>query len=354
MSNWVGRDSVKPSLPTKEARAKRASLSNGETLTPFASLRSKWWLDGVSPHRLIEPMELRHLKYFQAVAEELSFSKAARRLHIAQPALSRAVQELERELGVNLIDRNRRSARLTPAGSVLLQETGLLLERLDESLRRVRRTAAGEEGELRLGYIGPPTKNFLGRVLAEYRRRMPRVSVHLEERTPERVWEMVAQGRLSVGLTRPVLANESLGLPALLLRQERFCAALPPRHRWAGNKSIAWQKLAGEPIILLARREGASSHDAILAACRQAKFTPRLVHTPSLIGTVLQYVEAGAGLGIVPESVLSESDRANVKLVPLTPRQTIPLVMVWSKDGEDPSVRAFRALIKEWLAAGKL
>jgi DNA-binding transcriptional LysR family regulator len=299
-------------------------------------------------------MELRHLKYFQAVAEELSFSKAARRLHVAQPALSRAVQELERDMGVNLIDRNRRSARLTPAGAVLIQETGLLLERLDESLRRVRRTAAGEEGELRLGYIGPPTKLFLGRVLAEYRRRMPRVSVHLEERTPERVWEMVARGRLSVGLTRPVLANETLGLPALVLRQERLCVALPPGHAWRGRQSIAWQMLAREPIILLARREGASSHDAILAACRQAKFTPRISHTPSLISTVLQYVEAGAGLGIVPEGVFSENDRSGIKFVPLKPKQTIPLVMVWSKDGDDPSVIAFRALIKEWLSSGKL
>ena len=299
-------------------------------------------------------MELRHLKYFQAVAEELSFSKAARRLHIAQPAMSRAVQELERALGVNLIDRNRRSARLTPAGAVLLQETGLLLDRLEESLRRVRRTAAGEEGELRLGYIGPPTKLFLGRVLAEYRRRFPRVSVHLEERTPERVWEMVARGRLSIGLTRPVLAHEALGLHSLLLRQECLCVALPPGHDWCGRKSIPWRMLAREAIILLARREGAGSHDAILAACRQAKFTPRINHTPSLLGTVLQYVEAGAGLGIVPESVASEKNSAGVELIPLTPRQTVPLVMVWAKDGDDPSVVAFRALIKEWLAAGKL
>jgi DNA-binding transcriptional LysR family regulator len=299
-------------------------------------------------------MELRHLRYFQAVAEELSFSKAARRLHIAQPALSRAVQEVERDVGVNLIDRNRRSARLTPAGKVLLQEIALLLDRLEESLRRVRRTAAGEEGELRLGYIGPPTKPFLGRILAEYRRRFPRVSVHLEERTPERVWEMVAKGRLSIGLTRPVLAHEALGLQALLLRQERLCAALPPGHAWAEKSSLPWRSLAREPIILLARREGAGSHDAVLAACREAKFTPRLSHTPSLIGTVLQYVEAGAGIGIVPESVAAEKTAAEVKLVPLRPTQTIPLVMVWATDGEDPSVMGFRALVKEWLNTGKL
>jgi DNA-binding transcriptional LysR family regulator len=299
-------------------------------------------------------MELRHLRYFQAVAEDLSFSKAARRLNIAQPALSRAVQEVERDVGVNLIDRNRRSVRLTPAGKVLLQEIALLLDRLEESLRRVRRTAAGEEGELRLGYIGPPTKPFLGRILAEYRRRYPRVSVHLEERTPERVWEMVAKGRLSVGLTRPVLAHEALGLQSLLLRQERLCAALPPGHAWAGKPSLPWRSLAREPIIMLARREGAGSHDAVLAACREAKFTPRLSHTPSLIGTVLQYVEAGAGIGIVPESVAAEKTAAEVKLVPLRPTQTIPLVMVWANDGDDPSVLGFRALIKEWLNAGNL
>ena len=121
-------------------------------------------------------MELRHLRYFQAVAEELSYSRAARRLHIAQPALSRAVKEVETELGTVLFDRNRRTVRLTPAGSVLLREAALVFDRWDEAMNRVRRTAAGEEGELRLGYIGPPTQPFLGRLLAEYRSRYPRGS----------------------------------------------------------------------------------------------------------------------------------------------------------------------------------
>lgn len=295
-------------------------------------------------------MELRHLRYFQAVAEELSFSRAARRLRIAQPALSRAVQEMERELGTQLIERERRSPRLTPAGAVLLHETGLILERLDESLRRVKRTASGEEGELRLGYIGPPTRMFMARLLKEYAKRFPRVTVILEERTPERVWEMVSKGRLSVGLTRPVLAHQALGLQTLLLREEKFCAAVPKDHAWAKLTSLPWKKLAGEPLIVLARREGAGSHDAIQAACSDAGFAPRLVHTPSLIGTILQYVEAGAGVGVVPESTVSK----NIALIPLKPQQTIPLVMVWAKEGEDPAVVAFRELVREWLREGKL
>jgi len=295
-------------------------------------------------------MELRHLRYFQAVAEELSFSRAARRLRIAQPALSRAVQEMERELGTQLIERERRSPRLTPAGAVLLHETGLILERLDESLRRVKRTASGEEGELRLGYIGPPTRTFMSRLLKEYGKRFPRVTVILEERTPERVWEMVSKGRLSVGLTRPVLAHQALGLQTLLLRDEKFCAAVPKDHAWAKLTSLPWKKLAGEPLIVLARREGAGSHDGIRAACGEAGFEPRIKHTPSVIGTILQYVEADAGIGVVPESTMSK----NIALIPLKPQQTIPLVMVWAKEGDDPAVVAFREMVKEWLREGKL
>lgn len=295
-------------------------------------------------------MELRHLRYFQAVAEELSFSKAARRLRIAQPALSRAVQEMEREVGARLIERERRSPRLTPAGAVLLHEAGLLLERHEESMRRVRRTAKGEEGELRLGYIGPPTRMFLARLLKEYARRFPRVTVILEERTPERVWEMVSKGRLSLGLTRPVLAHEALGLQTLLLKEEIFCAAVPRDHPWANLASLPWKKLAGEPLIILARREGAGSHDTVRAACDAAGFEPRIKHAPSLIGTILQYVEAGAGIGVVPDSTRSR----NVTLIPLKPRQTIPLVLMWAKEGDDPAVSAFRELVKEWLQEGRL
>mgnify|MGYP001461290904 CR=1 FL=1 len=297
-------------------------------------------------------MDLRHLRYFQAVAEELSFSKAARRLRIAQPALSRAVQEVEAELGCQLMDRDRRSVRLTPAGAALLQETGLLLDRLEESLRRVRRAASGEDGELRLGYIGPPTRPFLGRLLQEYRRRFPRITVILEERTPERVWEMVSKGRLSVGLTRPVIAHEALGLKSLTLREETLCAVVPADHALASKTSLSWSKLAAEPIVLLARREGAGSHDSILAACQEAGFSPRIAHTPSLIGTILQYVEADAGVGIVPESVLPLDP--GLRLIPLKPRHTIPLVMVWAKDGDDPPVIAFRDLVQDWLKTNQL
>src|SRR5690349_20157073 len=203
-------------------------------------------------------MELRHLRYFQAVAEDLSFSRAARRLRIAQPALSRAVKQLETDLGALVLERTRHRVRLTPAGSVLLRETVLLLQQWEESIHRVRRTAAGEEGELRLGYIGPPTQPFLGPLLREYRKRYPRVTIHLEERTPERVWEMVARGRLSAAITRPVVTHEALGLRTAVLGHERLGIVVPSAHPLAKRRAVSWTALKHEPLVVLARREGMS------------------------------------------------------------------------------------------------
>jgi len=299
-------------------------------------------------------MDLRHLRYFQAIAEELSFSRAARRLNIVQPALSRAVKELEEEIGVELLARTRRVVSLTAAGKTLLDDTGLLFERLDQAIRRARRAASGQQGELRLGYIGPPTEIFLSRLLEEYARRCPEVTVHLEERTPERVSEMVAKGRLDAGLTRPVLSHAALRMQSMKLRDERLCAAIPHNHEWAKKKSLRWKDLAGQALIILARREGAGLHDEILAACREAGFTPKFGHTPSLIGTVLRYVESGAGIGVVPESMAEPERSRRWAPIRLNPPRSVPLVLVWRDQREEPPMTAFRELVTEWAKSGML
>jgi len=306
-----------------------------------------WWL-------ITEAMDLRQLRYYQAVAEELSFSKASKRLSIAQPALSRVVRDLEDEVGALLLERNRRTMRLTEAGAVLLDEAGVLLLRFDEALRRVRRTVQGEEGELRIGYIGVPTAGFLGQLVAEYRRRFPRVSVHLEERTPERVCEMVAAGRLSVGLTRPVSAHEALGLRLLRLRRERLSGVVPATHPLAGRKRLRWADLAGERLVILSRREGVGLHDEIMAACRAAGVVPEVAHTPGVVSTVLSYVEAGAGIGVIAESVAALGAGAPLVFRPLHPLHHVDLSLVWPAEGGTPSAAAFRSLVGEWQRAGRL
>jgi DNA-binding transcriptional LysR family regulator len=300
-------------------------------------------------------MELRILRYFQAVAEELSFSKASKTLHVAQPALSRAVKELEGEVGAQLLERTKRSVKITPAGAVLLREAGLLLGLSEEAVRKVQRTARGQEGELRLGYIGPPTQPFLSPLLHEFRKRHPRVTVQLEERTPERVWEMVSKDRLDIGLTRPVAASERIGLKTLLLRKEPMCAALPANHPLASVRKLTWKALANQPLVVLARREGVGLHDRVLLGCHHAGFAPKLAHTPSIVGTVLIYVEAGAGIGVVPESVsVLDTKGSGIVFKPLHPLQTVELVMVWNEAQNNPAAHAFRALVNEQLSRKKL
>ena len=197
---------------------------------------------------------------------------------------------------------------------------------------------------MRLGYIGPPTQPFLGRLLREYRQRYPLVSIHLEERTPERVWEMVAKGRLSAALTRPVLVSEAIGLRTVVLQEERLGVVVPKNHPLAKSNAVPWSDLAQEPLIVLARREGMSLHDAVIAGCRLAGVTPRFAHTPSLIGTVMSYVEAGAGIGVVTESVVTPT----LVFVLLKPVQRVPLVFVWREDEDPPPVQRFRELLLEW------
>ncbi len=305
---------------------------------------------------IIPHMDLRHLRYFRAVAEDLSYSKAARRLNIAQPALTRAVQELEAEIGATLLERNRRIVRLTAAGDLLLHDTAILLSRLDETVRRVRRVAAGQMGEVGVGYIGPPTGRFLAPLLAAFGRSHPDVTVQLEERTPERVWEMVARGRLSMGLTRPVLAvaGEALTLECERLREERLCVVIPHHHPWAGRSQVSWRDLRHRPLVALDRREGVGLHEAVLRGCRNARIDPSWLHTPSVVGTVLTYVEAGQGIGITSESVAALDPANRLRFVPLTPTQQVQLVLVWRRDDDAPAAAALRRLILEWRDEGRL
>src|SRR5205823_2093997 len=125
------------------------------------------------------------------------------------------------------------------------------------------------------------TTPFLGRLLAEYQKRYPRVALHLEERTPERVWEMVAKGRLAIAITRPVVGYESSGLKTSLLREERLGVVVPLRHPLASKRQLDWKALARQPLIVLARREGMGLHDAVIAGCRRAGVIPTLTQTPS-------------------------------------------------------------------------
>jgi LysR family transcriptional regulator, benzoate and cis,cis-muconate-responsive activator of ben and cat genes len=141
-------------------------------------------------------------------------------------------------------------------------------------------------------------------------------------------------------------------LRTIVLTEERLGIVVPAEHPLAKRRTVPWTALAREPLIVLARREGMGLHDAVIAGCRQAGVTPRLAHTPSLIGTVMSYVEAGAGIGVVTESVVTPTP--GLRFVLLKPVQHVPLVFVWQEDEDSPPVQRFRELLLEWKASGQL
>ena len=220
-------------------------------------------------------MELRHLRYFVAVAESLSFARAARTLHLSQPPLSRQVRALEDELGTPLFTRTKRSVRLTPAGAALLPEARRLLREADGLKADAQRLATGEVGSLGLGFISVSAYNLLPELAPEFRRRHPGVKLTLQEATSDILFAALRQGELDVGLVLP--PDDLGGLEYAPLVQDTLVAAVPAGSPAArGRGSLALASLSGEPFILFPRKVGPPLYDAIVGACRRAGFAPRI------------------------------------------------------------------------------
>lgn len=293
-------------------------------------------------------MELRHLRYFVAVAEDLSFSRAAERLLVAQPALSTQIAQLEAELGVLLLDRNRRSVRLTLAGQAFLQDARGLLRAADEAGERARRVSRGEEGQLTIAFFSAPTMIFLPEIVRHFRSLHPGVSLRLLELTPERQLPALVQGVADLGFTRSLPP----GYPQIvtqLLFEERLLVVLPESHRWAGRSALKLAELAGEDFVLLERSEASIFYDHMISACRAAGFSPRVRHSPNLMATVVTLVAAEQGISLVPEGV-QNLRRQGLRYVPLRPAAApVPLLMSWPAQAESPACASFRQLVLERL-----
>lgn len=250
-------------------------------------------------------MELRHLRYFLAVAEELNVTRAARRLNMSQPPLTQQIKALEAELGVALIDRSGYRIRLTDAGQLFAREAGRILEEVRRAVQMARTAASGASGRVRVGFT--ESASFNARVTASlrvFRGAYPGVEVSLEEHPSTELLAQLREGRIDVAFVRPPL-REGRGLQFELLEREPLVAAVPHGHRLAQRKRIALRELAPETFVLYPRAVRPGLADEVVSGCEAAGFTPRIGQYAPQLSSTINLVAAAIGISIVPASMCS-------------------------------------------------
>jgi DNA-binding transcriptional LysR family regulator len=289
-------------------------------------------------------MELRQLRYFVAVAEELHFHRAAERLHMSQPPLSQQIRKLEEDVGVQLLDRNRRGVRLTPAGETFLGEARAILESVDHAALISRRVARGEVGRLSVGFVGSAMFGPLPDVLREFRERYPDVELELRELPSAPQVAALAAGRIDVGFLRPPI--DAADLEAQRFLRERILVALPSGHALAEKPRLHVEELRDESFILLARREAPGLHDAMVHGMSRVGGRPEVVQEVSEMQTVVGLVAAGMGISLVPASARALALQRVVYLE-VDGIPPVELDMVWRRGERSPVLATFRALVAE-------
>ena len=249
-------------------------------------------------------MELRHLRYFCAVAKNESFTVAAKQLHVSQSGVSGQINDLESEIGVKLLRRNRREVSLTREGELFFVEAQQILARSEHAIDLAVRASRGQVGKLTIGLCGPATAPFLPRLIRTFRQRLPGVVLALKDFDPARQPEALVSGEIDIGFTRSVPGEFRKALSSEVLFREPILAALPPGHALARQEEgIQLAQLASESFILYPRDCAPSLFDEIVALCKRARFSPRVVGSPSEWQSVLTLVEAGEGVSIIPACV---------------------------------------------------
>jgi DNA-binding transcriptional LysR family regulator len=290
-------------------------------------------------------MEIRQLRYFLAVAEECHFGRAAARLHLAQPALSQGIKQLEAELGVTLFDRTTRRVALTEAGRQLADHARTLVAGEERARSHMHELAAGHAGRVSVGFIGTATYDVLPRIARTVRERLPGVTMdlHGEVLAPQLV-EGLLHDTYDLVVVREASPDEHLHVTPL--RSEPLVAVLPSYHPLASRRRVALRELADEPFVIHPSRARSSMYDRVLAACERAGFRPSPLVEVSETATLVVFVAAGHGVAVVPRSVRSLS-LEGVTYVPLTDTETVGLLLARRTDRVSPATSRVAALIEE-------
>ncbi|MFT5729637.1 MAG: DNA-binding transcriptional LysR family regulator [Desulforhopalus sp.] len=251
-------------------------------------------------------METRHLKYFVAVAEELHFGKAAKRLHISQPPLSQQIMKFEEQLGVTLFTRNKRSVALTSAGKCFLLDAQNILKEMELAKENLKAVATGLGGRFELGYIAPALDTPLTAIIKQFKIAYPGVRLGLTEMSTNRQLEVLRKGDIDAGVVR-LFMHDMKGLCSKKFHQESYALILPTGHRLAGKESVDISELGGEEFIFFPRNAQPRLHDAWMTAFNHCNYSPNIVQEVSNKAASLALVAAGIGISIVPESLARRS-----------------------------------------------
>ncbi len=290
-------------------------------------------------------VELRHLRYFVAVGEELHFGRAARRLQMSQPPLSQQIRQLEDDLRVQLFDRSRQHVALTQAGEVLLGEARRTLAQADRVREVAARTRRGESGQLRIGFVGSALYGRMPDLLRSFRREAPGVGTSVQECVTMVALELLNDEVLDVAFVRPPL--EDLRIDVMTVDREALIVALPADHPLTARDLVPLAALAGEPLVLFKRHLATGYFDLVDAACRTEGFRPHVLYEEEQMQTIIGLVAAGFGVSLVPENV------RHVELPGVRYRSIdgstpiLDLAMAWRLGHESPALQRFIDVVRQ-------
>ncbi|WP_110240913.1 LysR substrate-binding domain-containing protein [Nocardioides gilvus] len=284
-------------------------------------------------------MEFHHLKAFLAVAEELHFGRAAERMHMAQPPLSRTIKQLERELGAQLFERTTRSVRLTTAGQALVRPATDVLEGVRVARSAVRAAGVGETGRVRLGFAGPSSHVLISQLARIVRQRHPGIELSLQSVTYayEGLREVV-DGAMDLAFVR--FSVQPVGIVSRVVAAERYVLAVPTGHRLAGREEVSMADCREEAFVALPADPGSSVRDAFVRSCHEAGFAPDIVQSAPDSWTAIALVAAGVGVTFTVDTAVANMQADGIAVVPLVEgRDPVYARLAWREGDNNPALR---------------
>lgn len=288
-------------------------------------------------------MELRHLRYFCAAAEQGSFSKAARALYISQSSVSEQIADLEREMGVTLFVRDGRSTILTAAGEVFLAEARSVLVAAQHAIEMAQGAERGEIGTLRIGFFAGGIGTNFTKIVRRFRREHPGVRLSLYEMHPAQQWQALVEGRIDLGFTRRLEPHYLEELAFETIRQDQVVAVLPKDHPLAPGP-VNVRDLAGESFVLSSRETSPAVFDKVIELCSEAGFSPKIASISTVWSSVVLMVQAGEGISLLPLNH-QQSRTSDLLFCPLTAKNAyVDLIIAWSPRRDSAIMQSFRQL----------